>query len=491
MADEGPDRPRWAEGLDAGGTRRVRNLVAQELRARHITEFRFVEDGVEWRDVDGWTSLAPLADLAFRCAAADRAAWSDLVADGVAELLEVDAGDQPTLREGEVTAAMLRELRPRPEPLISDAPAPARARDPALEESAPPGGIRSPFARPPAPTPESPADAPSAIDLRATLDAPVAAAAPAPVEAEDWEEEEEDDDGHEALATPAPPASRRRKLGFYALLAAFALTGALELRAFFVEPEAPDFWVTPANDVLVEATPAGEVLVIAEADGRTLGFAPLRILVPAGPEVAVFLAAPGRTPQRVVLPTSGAVKTHLEPALPADPSCVAEVAIAGTWQYQTVPGDETSKDGRLQIRGSALVRVVPEGYGAWIVKCPSQGGTIQVGLERRFPPVVDIRAQAPRGALLHVDERPLGSIPIRWTQARAFSMLRVRTVTGEYTARWVAIPGSLGVDMPIDDSRAAPLTVPGTQLESPVPYIMRPQPTPSSELDAPLFDVED
>jgi hypothetical protein len=295
----------------------------------------------------------------------------------------------------------------------------------------------------------------------------------------------------EDASPPRRRPSRLRRLGVAVVVLAFVATGLLELRAFIVEPEAPDHWASPSNDVLLEATPSGKVMVVAEEDGRTLGPAPLRILVPPGPEISVLLTAPGRTPKRVVLPTSGRVMEHLNPRLPNEPTCTVRLPTAGTWQYQTVLGNATSSAGQIDIEGSAVVRVIPEGYGAWIVTCPPEGGTVELDLERRFPPMADIRAQRPRGALLHVNERPIGKIPVRWTQARAFSHLRLRTVSGEYVARWLATPGSIGVELPADESLAPPVTLPRTAVESPVPYYLREndekKKSAADDLDVPLL----
>lgn len=496
MSSDGPENPRWAQGLDVGGARRIRNLVAQELRARELT-FEFVDEGVEWRTPDGGTSVFTLGPLARTCQATEASLWSDLVQQAIDSWLLMPApSDHPTLREGELTREALEALRPRAEALLPDPdPKPLR-HDPALEASAPLGGVRSPFAKvnqdsdepllpPPDLAPDSGPAWPAPFP-RESASSPESGPAPG-----GWVEEEEEEafetlpgpDNVEApLSSPmsqgeddAQRSSPLRRGFGYLVAATLVLTLLLEVRAFFVAPSATKHFTDRGDEALLEAGPVGQVVVYSAVDGRRLGRAPLRILVPEGLSAPLLLSSPGRTPQRVELKAGDALRATLDPRSPNDPTCQVSIVGGSRWKYQTAAGQTADEQGHLQITGTELVRIFPEGYGAWLVSCPESGEKVEANLSHRMTPSLEVRVERPRGARLFLGERPMGNIPVRLSYAGSFAQLRIRSVDGEYLSRWVFTPDDITVAIPISDIGAPPLIMPGSQLEDPTPSYLRRQ----------------
>ncbi len=442
-----PPIPPWAAGLDAVQTRRVQNLIAQELRARGVNRFSFDDEGLEWSSLSG-PHRAPLDELAGVCAERDPSAWSELIQAQVEDLLAGEDPDDapPTLLDGALTADQVR--RGRAEPLLGVLPPPPRRRDERLERAAPLGGMRSPFVGAP----------PS------------------------WDHEEEP---AKTLPGPPPPTSssgglppsprppRRWRLGWPTLIGlAVAVTVALEARNLLRgDPDAPSFEVGPTQDVMLEATPAGEVEAFAERDGRSLGKVPIRVLVPKGTEPVVLLVAAGHRAERVVLPSSGGKVVALE-RLPDDaPRCTLPVSADG-WPHQLLPGGPSTDLSPVEFVGPAAVRIVPEGYGAGLVECPPEGGSVEPPFFRRFPDVATLHVEQPFGYQLFVGDRPSGSVPQKVAVAQAFLQLRSGGA-GTWVSRWVAVLGSTEVRLPLDDRRAPPLTVPRTHLEPSEPPALR------------------
>lgn len=477
MSGEGPESPRWAKGLDVASMRRIRNLVAQEFRARGLS-FEFVHDGVEWESDEGAITL-DLNALALSCRATDASAWSGLVQKTVENWLHKPVSEQPTLREGDLNQAEIEQIRA--EALATSQAAPA--------DSAPVGGLRSPFAHGDVSTSEASEDmhllsgpiptggVPPGPSDTLLVPPPHRDSSSAPGEADEWEESpsvevpEEEGLGSYGPGTPPRPSGNR----WWAYLAIAALVGtfALEIRAYFVDPEAAEYRVDATNEVLLEATPVEEVTVVSELDGRVLGRAPLRFLIPFGHTAQVLLTAPDHAAKRVDLPLKGPLTVNLEPIKEEDPTCTLALAGAGRWKYQAMFGDSADTNGHIEIRKSAIVRVMPEGYGAWLVECEKNGEIIETQLPRRLPPTVEVRAEEPKGALVHLDERPLGSIPQRWKQGRAFANLRLKTVDGTYLSRWIPTPGSVDVFLPTNDDNAPRPTLKGSKLADPTPSYLQ------------------
>lgn len=458
MATGEAESPRWAVGLDAGDVRRVRNLVAQELRTYGLA-FRFVEEGVACAASGGEERVLSLGRLAERCAASEPSQWSDVVRREVARL---------------VGAAALRA--PSDAPPTADAPRSGSSAEPS---GAPPGAGAA------APAEEKP-----------TLGD------------EDWKEAEET----EPPSHPPPAAPRRLALSTlfgWVMVLALLVTVGLELVAYVRGQSSSRLRAGPSNEVLLEAAPANEVVVVSEADGTFLGRAPLRLLVPEGPEVAVLLAAPERTPKRVVLPSSGRVTVRLDPRLPTAPRC--RLRLPHGWAYEDVlePSEEDDRDvlsggdaprasaaldTHLPIHGSAVVRIRPAGYGAWLVTCPPDGAPPRIDVTRKLPTVAEVHVREPIGGLALLAGRPIGTIPVRWTQGRAFVRLAVRSLDGVPLARWVATPGPIDVDLPISGYREPPLTIPGTRVErdpSPLRPVQRRRRPASAgaDLEAPILPL--
>lgn len=424
MTSEGRQLPRWAEGLDESSTRRISNLVAQELRAREL-RFEFVEEGVEWVGPDGWPNLAELHELAQLCARLDPSGWSDVVSDRIGLLLGESGG--PIVAGG-------REPQGAP-PLDSTLESP--------NYEAPPGGIRSPFAQDSAGRPPPPLS-------------PIGEAPPP------WER-----------GPPARSGARLRTIGWVLALGFAVVSLGLEVRAWVTESSKPGLYVSPLNEVLLEATPAGEAIVISASDGRTLSRTPLRFLIPKGPEFAVFVVAPGHVPVRQVLPDRGSVRVDLLPVSSAAPRCTFQLPMTNTWTYELAPSGRKSDFGDLEVVGTAVVRIRPHGNGAWLVQCPATGGVVKADLKNRVAPVAQVEVISPTGAQLHLGGRPLGPIPASWTEGRSFIMLGVAQVQSEFVGRWIPTSERIRIAMPTSNIDAPDLSIPGTAIEEPKPALLR------------------
>ncbi|MBX2814326.1 MAG: hypothetical protein KTR25_21130 [Myxococcales bacterium] len=248
------------------------------------------------------------------------------------------------------------------------------------------------------------------------------------------------------------------------------VTAALEIRDLWTKPWSQEtLRANVNNEVLLEATPVGQVKVISEVDGQHLGTAPLRFLVPEGPELAVLLHAPDRTPVRQVLPAAGRVTVHLQPSVSTTPKCVLNLPAVSYWRYQTTTGEKPSVQAQLQIQGSTVVYLVPEGQGAWLVQCGPNGKPIPEHLDPIQRRPVDINITSPTGALVFIGDSPMGKIPQSWSQTHLFAQLRLRLVGGSYIMRWIAAPNSLSVELPISDDFAPRISIPNSQTPTAAP----------------------
>lgn len=476
MGNEGSTPSGWAMGLDEGGQRRIRNLVAQELRARGLS-FELGEDEVVLQSDDEQVSTRPLRPLAEACLFLEPSEWSERIHDAMDTwLVEGDRGHTAQWSDlvrswpprDAVEKAGGRKEASAPEPDDDEAlleatlpPSPVPRLKPVhadKEATAPAGGVPSPFARgrdlQPSPRPES---------------VPLSGPPPALVPLLDEEE---------FAPPPSSPRERRRggglrRFGVFLFVAAVVTTTVLEVRAYFVGPTDADFAAGIVDDVLLEAAPLGAVSVVSELDGRLIGVTPLRFLVPGGANIGVFLSSPGLRPKRVRLPTSGALRVELDPIPEDAPTCTLELPGSGVWRYQSSEGDLSNDEGQLVIKDSAVIRIVPGGFGAWMVSCPTEGGSVPVDLRRRHPPTVEARLVGPRGALAYLADQPIGTVPQRWRQSQSFAQVHIRTGLGVYTMRWVALPGITEIRMPTSDDRAPPPTISGSQLPDPVPRFLR------------------
>lgn len=278
---------------------------------------------------------------------------------------------------------------------------------------------------------------------------------------------------------PAKPKKKRRKRDraarwFVWLIAcAFAVSFVLDIHSWWSGAVGSQLLVNGSNDVLVEATPSGKVEVISEADGMSLGLAPLRLLVPSNEEVAVLLHAPGRAPMRKVLPSSGRLVARLQPLTPNNPDCELTLPAGSHWRYETIDGKKPSDQGKLDIQGSNIVRILPAGEGAWLVRCKNTKTAEPATLSPKSHPSVTVNISEPRGALVHINENPAGTVPTSWTTNRMFTNVRVRLVDGTYLMRWIAAPKSSDIFFPTTENFAPSLSIPGSQLKDPRPQRLR------------------
>lgn len=201
---------------------------------------------------------------------------------------------------------------------------------------------------------------------------------------------------------------------------------------------------TPANEVVLDSRPA-HALVISEGDGRILGVAPLRFLVPSGAEAVVLIAHEGREPQRLVLPDRGGIVAELLPA--PDRSCGIELE-AGV-AFEGV-GFELGTGAAQSIPGAAVVRA-KDGQavtGARIVRCPDVGGAApKLRLAARRGPV-SVRITHPPGASAAFDGEAIGSLPVAHKTDRSFAEVRIDDGNGRAVSRWVPTATEVEVQMP-------------------------------------------
>ena len=464
MASEGPERPPWAASLDDSSLRRVKNLVGQELRARSL-EFHFMESGVEWVGPDEWPHPVSLKPLADRLAQSDPAEWSELIAREMDGLL---AGDDPPTLLGDAVDPGGGE-RSRAAPLLDRVPHRDRSSDPALSESAPPGGIRSPFAKRTESAPSSPPTEVTEGTWEETEErAPPAASppfegAPPPPRASE-------------RSAPEPELDWKKKWAMWLVFAGLALTAVLEVVGYLSGPDALPLWAGAQNDLLLESVPQGAA-VLAELDGRHLGTTPLRFLVPEGTEPKVLIASPGRQPQRVTLPTKQErLVVRLEPEHPLAPECQVETRSVGEYRFRRLFQARDEAEGPvLDIRGAEIITTLPEGKGAWLVECPKGGGKLEETFVRAQPPLIEVQIDRPTGGYIYLDERPLGRVPNRFAYSGAFMKLTVQSNDAIYRTRWIPVPQSIAVEMPILDSSVPMPSIAGGQLEDPRPVHLRPR----------------
>ncbi len=515
MAGEDPrpeSVPPWAQFFSLGDYRRFLNLVGQELRGRGI-EFQRRDYLVIFTLPNGRPYQLPLDNLARGCHQASKPLWSQWVENEIDRLLSEALEEPETAPES-----------PSPEPSFG-------------EDQAPPGGIRSPFASgrmmdhpqeiaaaaihpnetqrtkappesvaptwvPPGPqppgrpkmTPTVPAmQAPTPIATNTTtppgppmapppvvprkqpappLQAPAlpeAAEAQAPVESISSYSKEEAEDDSQLFGSPT-----FRKYLPYGLAAILLYTLTMEVVAYFSEVKDTTHVATYANEVLLEADPAGLVLAISEKDGMTLGRPPLRFLMPRNTEANLLLAAPGFIPQRVNLPLKGSVKVKLKPMPKKPERCSITPPKEDKRTFQAVGYRAKITEEKIVVEGAAIIRAFPEGLGAWLIVCPSLGGTGQVNLDYAVPTHHDVYVTMPEAALAHAGERPIGRVPTGFSTQSSFAQIHLKTVQGHYLTRWVPIPDNIEIQLPSDDTQTPPITIPGTKEPNRVPTYLRP-----------------
>lgn len=442
----------WAKPLGAEGAKRVQNLVRQELRARGL-EAILDDRGARWVGPHGAPIRVPLDDLAELCGRTPPSEWSALTSERLDALLSGDRFETPTLDEeappsgapdartahsGDPAAvpAALEPPRRRAEPLVdTKLPVPIPPSSPA----SPPGPL--PPAMPPPATPP-----------------PLGGYPPGPPP-------------HPSGYRPPPGrrpmgarprggkrSARRPTIVTIGLVTGVALSFSLDAFQAWetVRKPDPEPALSARNDVLLEASPIGEVRVFAADDGRPLGRAPLRFLVPEGPPIYVLLTAPGRTPTRVKLPPSGRVKAHLDPRLPTAETCTLRVRTSPGWTLNMLDEGVLDDDaGTVTFAQATVVRAEPLDYGAFLLACPTDEDDepkedeppLYLGKRMRNGPV-SLAVSSPRGALVTLGSDPIGNVPASWSQGPAFAKVSVSATGKENIWRWVAAPFSLKVKMP-------------------------------------------
>jgi hypothetical protein len=266
-----------------------------------------------------------------------------------------------------------------------------------------------------------------------------------------------------APPAPAAPVAGRRHLipgalGFFMAggLAAFALHYLQSTRNAPVvlegmEPAAPaphlEYSVSPANEVLLQASPATAV-VVGELDGRPMGKTPLRFLVPPSLEAAILVAADGHEPQRVTLPVRGRIRTDLVPLDKGAP-CQLTLAMEDPMDLEGVAAEVTPGP-KHGIPGAAVVRAKGR-HGAWLVRCPRLGGADPHPLSRR-PTIraAKLSIIGPSNATVFVDDKEIGVTPISVEVQTGFRKVTVEklSASSERTERWIPVLGDTKVRMP-------------------------------------------
>ena len=203
--------------------------------------------------------------------------------------------------------------------------------------------------------------------------------------------------------------------------------------------------VTPAYEVLLQASPRNAI-VLSETTGRILGTPPIRFLVPQGTAHAVFIAASGHEPQRMVLPLRGRVRTDLVPLAKDLPPCQLRLttlegvrleAVAAPVQF----GPLTS------VFGAAVVRS-NRGDGAWLVRCPRLGGSRrQLLAPHGRAPTARLEVSGPQDAKIIVDNQPPEPAPLERVVPTGFRKLQVAQ-GGAKAIRFVPVFTETTVRMP-------------------------------------------
>ena len=417
----------WALGLKNEELELLKTIIDKEFKARNI-RYTLVNSGLEWSYLHSQQHQTNLGRFADECSQTPREQWPRLVSQLADQLLKNTYDLEDTTKT--VLDANLEEAPT----LLGNLEVPTK------------------------PTfPRDPSHTPPVEDLGNTLPA-------------------RNIRSQEVAPTQPPrqqkkPAKRSNYLMSYLVVSALVATFVLEIRAYIKEQPNADINISAQNEVLLEARPAGQVIVLAERDGIFLGHTPMRFLISQDDksETTVLLVAQNHIPKRVKLPNYGRSIHHLE-RIPSDTKPCHIKTPPSRKLYQAIYGEKSNTHGELKINGAAVVRTMPEGSGAWIVKCPSLGGQQHESLMPKPRQLTEFQVVAPKNAWLYVDNQLTGRVPQFWQQFASFAKIQLQTSAKKFVTRYVPATGqAIQISMPANDNNSLELSVPNTDFKDIAP----------------------
>jgi hypothetical protein len=209
--------------------------------------------------------------------------------------------------------------------------------------------------------------------------------------------------------------------------------------------------IVPQNEVVLSVLPA-ESIVVGESDGRILGSTPLTILVPSEVPISVLVIAPGREPQRFTLPDRGHVSTELAP-LKSEP-CEVDLDVPSGAQLESVIGDTRALGSKYRVPGAMVLRATNI-RGAWIVRCPSLGGTeAQKITSTAMMTTPHATISEPTGATVTIDGEKVGIVPLQASISAGFAKFKIE-LGDSAIERWIPIFTNTELRLPNPKGRAA------------------------------------
>ena len=209
--------------------------------------------------------------------------------------------------------------------------------------------------------------------------------------------------------------------------------------------------IHPAGEVLLQASPA-DAVVVSEADGQILGKTPMRFLVPKDSSYPILITAKDHEPTRLILPERGRLRTDLVP-LEDRPPCRIQLKTPQAERLSAVAANVKVSE-TYRIKGAAVLRS-SSGRGAWLVRCPSLGGTTVVGLKARLRPSTHrLAILSPPGASIAIDGQAEGKVPYRGEIRGRFVLVRAETVRSGASERWIPLFAPTRLKMPTPRGQA-------------------------------------
>lgn len=250
---------------------------------------------------------------------------------------------------------------------------------------------------------------------------------------------------------PPPPRPRRRRFAVDAV-AVLLLSVLFGLAFQRLVPFASSKYeqgtrpISPTTEVRLDVSPS-EALVVAEDDGTVLGKTPLTFLLPSEPPTAVLIAAKGFEPQRIVLPERGRISSALLP-LDKPAPCSIDLRVPDNVRLEGVGGEFEAGGKVYKIPGAIVLRDMRK-KGAWLVRCPSLGGTTVQTLATR-PPIkrIELNITAPTDGTAYARDEKLGHTPIRLFIEGGFAPVKIELDRGGSAERWVPLFTDTSLEMP-------------------------------------------